>query len=644
MKLLSKNNLLILLMLLSAHVVSSFSIVRSEALFGSIHGRVTIGRGHHPLNIDVLPEIFVNVSGYTYNDGLKQNLTSPVDSTGFYSIDSIPVGEITVFLGSDLPPLPLHKLSIEPGEDIKVNFEFAPHIDGSERDFGFDYGVREAQQMWNMGLASILHRSGFDEDPNINVDKVTGLAKLSLQDQHYMFAIGFVEGFNTTTGGMIKHFGMPPYTKRPWLDILTDVPAYFENQKALGKIDTAWMYGPVLFSPDSSYFIMSGSAYPEDLYRKNLILSRDIENNFSEIAWGPQGSHFFIEKSPDKYWNDSTMAVYRAQDYDDWRYLVKLSMSSDEQVTVEPTPATETQFGSLEGQVTFGESRQPLKEQTFYMNLHSLVRTAESSEFLDKVIHTDTSGHYRLDSLPKGTALVTIANDRNYLPTAKRRLGILPDTVLHVDFVLARDFDGSVFEFGVIRGMKQARRDWMVSEALFLYNDNHGKTITVDSKSGLPAVSFGVAKNKYDSGFVAGYNGVIDSLIAEDGLPPNSRKQWLSAIDNPKVYYDKQAALGRVDTLWRFGIPVFSPDSSYCLRYGIDRWLYSYRTDKLLIDDSLPYTPINEFRLIVWGPDKSQFYVEKQTLRSYSPFGQTVYRVNSFKGDFELNKNFTVSQ
>ncbi len=604
---------------------------------GALVGRVTIGVDSLPISLDVFstPEIYIEHLGVPWTEVNDENSWSAIDSMGYFRIDSIPAGMILVILESCLPATHPKKIEIIADSIVELNFSLASNVEGGEESFGRDYGKREALQMWNMGLATIRQRSFRLDIPYYLVDSVTGLSQSFIQDYPWMFENGFVDGYNAEIVRFVELFGLPSYSRKPWVSILSNLKEYFEKQAKAGMVDTVWNDGPALFSPDSSYFLLCDGApipYRARLYRKELIEDDFFREGFSEIVWGPRGAHFYVAKYFDLVRTGYRNITYIAQDRDDWQPLSKESYEAD--TTSLSDSDTAFTIGSIEGVVTIGRNRVPVFEARLYVkSAAGFYSSGKKVQWLSE--YTDSSGYYRIDSVPVGKVIIEC---KSFLPLQERKLVLLQDMALRQDFALAPEFTGGLFEYGLELGRKFGKREWMSDTPWDVLGNNKSSSIYLDSAYGLPITDLGKANIGRSRGLERGYSSVIDSLIEAVGLPLNSKKPWLNIIGNLKTYFEAQVTLGQTDTIWQFGEPLVSPDSAICLRFGIYRDIISYRRENVELKTVAPFYPTLEYRVIAWGPENSRFYIEKSPEWKQLLDGEVTYTAFDFDESTILSK------
>ena len=87
--------------------------------------------------------------------------------------------------------------------------------------------------------------------------------------------------------------------------------------------------------------------------------------------------------------------------------------------------------------------------------------------------------------------------------------------------------------------------------------------IRVDTRTGLPLRgNFTCIVNDTMDKYAEGYNDRIYLDIARNGLPDNSKKAWLSLIQNPKKYFKTNSKSIGVVVVTKDGAAAYSPDTS----------------------------------------------------------------------------------
>ncbi|MBI5266048.1 MAG: hypothetical protein HY851_02335 [candidate division Zixibacteria bacterium] len=91
--------------------------------------------------------------------------------------------------------------------------------------------------------------------------------------------------------------------------------------------------------------------------------------------------------------------------------------------------------------------------------------------------------------------------------------------------------------------------------------------LNVDEETGLPLRGNNTCiVDDFISDFADGHNARIDLEIEKRGLPPNSKKQWLPLISNPKPYFDSLQSQQAVKELVRDTAEQISVDGAYSIR------------------------------------------------------------------------------
>lgn len=285
---------------------------------GIIKGRVTVGTEQQPLS-----RVEVSASNpHDWNDSLFEDCWATTDSLGEFAITHVPIGVARIFCHSRLPALPVNLVEIKGDSVSMVHISYAPHIDGGMYEYGYDVGVRTAQQEWDLKAATVYYTSGvtvvFKEFTYF--DTLTGLPRILIRGcTSDAWDHGMEEGHNSELDKFIRKYGLPNYSYKQWLPELMNLKSYVERLERDTNIDTVRPYGPPSISLDSQTAISLDHTGLK--IRRGHVIDEIPNLNTAApqheeriIAWGPPDSYFVVVRSADYILHPIGAIEYTAYD------------------------------------------------------------------------------------------------------------------------------------------------------------------------------------------------------------------------------------------------------------------------------------------------------------------------------------------
>ncbi|MCH7879726.1 MAG: carboxypeptidase regulatory-like domain-containing protein, partial [candidate division Zixibacteria bacterium] len=257
---------------------------------GIIKGRVTVGNEQQPLaGVDVSAS---NPKDWT--DYLFGHCLATTDSLGQFLITHVPVGVARIQCLTYLPTPPLQLVEVKIDSVSEIHISYAPYVDGGEYEYGFDVGVKEAQQEWDLQAVTVYYDPGltFTAKKYTYFDTLTGLPRTFVESFTIPWDKGLMEGHNSKLDELIETNGLPNYSRKPWLTELMNLKSYVERLENEVKIDTVRRYGQSSVSHDFQTAISFGhkGLKIRRCHAIDHIPNADKAAPQSEeriIAWGP---------------------------------------------------------------------------------------------------------------------------------------------------------------------------------------------------------------------------------------------------------------------------------------------------------------------------------------------------------------------
>jgi hypothetical protein len=111
---------------------------------------------------------------------------------------------------------------------------------------------------------------------------------------------------------------------------------------------------------------------------------------------------------------------------------------------------------------------------------------------------------------------------------------------------------------GWCAGVAGACRNLANSEAVVLVPG--GGDLVIDKDTGLAKIDLGDLIDSGIEGYATGYNSFVRLWVSARGIPRNSRKEWISIVQDPTQYFDKRSKTEAPISLTADAPPVYLTD------------------------------------------------------------------------------------